>query len=277
MLTMPDGDYPGQSAIDEWQNKCQAELQSYAPDAIDRRLGRRLRPVSHRRDVEAGRPGGRLHRDHRGQADRVAQGLSRSRPIRYLRYRLGHDFGALRRGHRGGRFRAESAQPSSSSGSAIDDFVILDREDDLGGTWHVNHYPGLAVDVPTTTYSYFFEPNPNWSRLFTPGAEIKQYADDVADKYDVRRHMRFNTDGRGRPLGRGGQRLAGRAGRRRNADRALPDHRDGLPVPAARCPTSPASTDFAGKVIHTTAWDDDYRRRPAAASRSSAPAPPPSS
>jgi cation diffusion facilitator CzcD-associated flavoprotein CzcO len=72
-------------------------------------------------------------------------------------------------------------------------FVILDREDDLGGTWHVNRYPGLAVDVPTTTYSYFFEPNPNWSCLFTPGPEIKQYADDVADKFDVRRHMRFNT------------------------------------------------------------------------------------
>ena len=67
------------------------------------------------------------------------------------------------------------------------------ERDDLGGTWHVNHYPGLAVDVPTTSYSYWFEPNPNWSRLFSTGAEIKQYADDVADKYDVRRHMRFNT------------------------------------------------------------------------------------
>ena len=73
------------------------------------------------------------------------------------------------------------------------DFVILDREDDLGGTWHVNRYPGLAVDVPTTTYSYFFEPNPNWSRLFSTGTEIKQYADDVADKFDIRRHMRFRT------------------------------------------------------------------------------------
>ncbi len=76
----------------------------------------------------------------------------------------------------------------------IDDFVVLDREDDLGGTWYVNHYPGLTVDVPpTTTYSYFFEPNPNWNRLFSTGAEIKQYADNVADKYDVRRHIRFNT------------------------------------------------------------------------------------
>ena len=74
-----------------------------------------------------------------------------------------------------------------------EDFVILEREADLGGTWYVNHYPGPAVDVPTTTYSYFFEPNPNWSRLFCTGPEIKQYADDVADKYDVRRHIRYNT------------------------------------------------------------------------------------
>lgn len=71
--------------------------------------------------------------------------------------------------------------------------VILEREDDLGGTWHVNRYPGVAVDIPATTYSYWFEPNPNWSRLFAPGAEIKRYADHVADKYDVRRYMRFNA------------------------------------------------------------------------------------
>ena len=101
----------------------------------------------------------------------------------------------------------------------FDNFVILDREDDLGGTWHVNHYPGLAVDVPTTTYSYFFEPNPNWSRLFTPGPEIKQYADDVADKYDVRRHMRFNTTVEGARWDEDGRGVAGRAGRRRHADR----------------------------------------------------------
>src|SRR5215471_18878229 len=75
----------------------------------------------------------------------------------------------------------------------IDDFVILDREDDLGGTWHVNHYPGLAVDVPSPTFSYRFEPNPYWSRMYAPGAELKSYAVTVAEKYDVRRFMRFNT------------------------------------------------------------------------------------
>src|ERR1700682_204043 len=75
----------------------------------------------------------------------------------------------------------------------IDHIAILDRESDLGGTWHVNRYPGLAVDIPSTTYSYWCEPNPHWSRLFARGAELKRYADHVADKYDVRRHMRFNT------------------------------------------------------------------------------------
>ena len=74
-----------------------------------------------------------------------------------------------------------------------DNILIVDREDDLGGTWHVNRYPGLAVDQPATTYSYWFEPNPYWSRLFPTGPEMKLYAERVADKYDVRQHMRFNT------------------------------------------------------------------------------------
>src|ERR1700735_1017166 len=71
--------------------------------------------------------------------------------------------------------------------------VILDREDDLGGTWHVNHYPGLSVDQPSPTFSYRFEPNPYWPRMYAPGSELKQYAVHVAEKYDVRRFMRFNT------------------------------------------------------------------------------------
>ncbi len=74
-----------------------------------------------------------------------------------------------------------------------DNILIVDREDDLGGTWHVNHYPGLAVDQPSPTFSYWFEPNPYWSRMYAPGAELKHYAEHVAEKYDVRRYMRFNT------------------------------------------------------------------------------------
>jgi cation diffusion facilitator CzcD-associated flavoprotein CzcO len=136
-------------------------------------------------------------------------------------------------------------------------FVILDRGDDLGGTWHVNRYPGLAVDVPTTTYSYFFEPNPNWSRLFSTGAEIKQYADDVADKFDVRRHMRFNTVVEGASWDEEAAvwRVTVADGEMLSA-RYLITATGFLSQP--KVPDIPGVTDFAGKVIHTAAWDDEY-------------------
>ena len=157
----------------------------------------------------------------------------------------------------------------------IDDFVILEREDDLGGTWYVNHYPGLAVDVPTTTYSYFFEPNPNWSRLFTPGPEIKQYADDVADKYGVRKHMRFSTVVEGARWDEDADvwRVALADGETLTA-RYLITATGFLSQP--KVPEIPGIDGFAGKVIHTTDWEDDYDPT-VAASRSSAPVPPPCS
>src|SRR6476646_2480145 len=138
-----------------------------------------------------------------------------------------------------------------------DDFVILERESDLGGTWLVNHYPGLAVDVPTTTYSYFFEPNPNWSRLYSTGAEIKQYADDVADKFDVRRHMRFDTVVEGARWDEDAKvwRVTVADGETLSA-RYLITATGFLSQP--KVPDIPGVTDFAGKVIHTTAWDDEY-------------------
>src|ERR1700710_2623195 len=82
-------------------------------------------------------------------------------------------------------------------GTAGRDLVILEREDDLGGTWHVNHYPGLAVDIASVTYSYSFEPNPSWQNWFARGPELKAYAEHVADKSDLRRHMVFGVRAEG--------------------------------------------------------------------------------
>ncbi len=141
--------------------------------------------------------------------------------------------------------------------SGIENFVILDREDDLGGTWYVNHYPGLAVDVPTTTYSYFFEPNPNWSRLFSTGDEIKQYADDVADKYDVRRHIRFRTavDGARWDEESDLWQVSLADGEVLSA-RYLITATGFLSQP--KIPDIPGIENFDGRVIHTTEWQDDY-------------------
>lgn len=73
------------------------------------------------------------------------------------------------------------------------DLRILEMGDDLGGAWNHNTYPGVAVDTPSFGYSFSFEPNPAWSRVFAKGAELKAYAEHCADKYDVRRLVRFRS------------------------------------------------------------------------------------
>lgn len=136
-------------------------------------------------------------------------------------------------------------------------FVILERENDLGGTWHVNRYPGLAVDIPSTTYSYWFEPNPNWSRLFAPGQELKKYADSVADKYDVRRHMRFNTTVES---ARWDEELqlwqVTVAGGETLSARFLIAATGFLSQP--HTPEIRGIAHFNGRIIHSTAWDHSY-------------------
>lgn len=138
-----------------------------------------------------------------------------------------------------------------------DNILILDREDDLGGTWHVNHYPGLAVDIPSPTYSYWFEPNPYWSRLYAPGSELKTYADHVADKYDVRRHMRFNSPVDGARWDDDAQlwQVALSDGESVSS-RFLITATGYLSQP--RTPDIPGIDEFAGRIIHSTDWDDSY-------------------
>jgi cation diffusion facilitator CzcD-associated flavoprotein CzcO len=138
-----------------------------------------------------------------------------------------------------------------------ENILIVDRQNDLGGTWHANSYPGLAVDVPTTTYSYWFEPNPNWSRLFSTGEEIKQYADDVADKYDVRRHMRFNTTVEGARWDEDATlwRVA-LAGGEVLTTRYLITATGFLSQP--HTPDITGIGSFAGKIIHSADWDHGY-------------------
>lgn len=77
--------------------------------------------------------------------------------------------------------------------AGIEDFVILEKANDLGGVWRDNDYPGLAVDVPTHAYSYEFEPWPDFSRIYAPRDEILAYQRHVARKYDIERHLRFNS------------------------------------------------------------------------------------
>jgi len=75
----------------------------------------------------------------------------------------------------------------------IDDFVILEKSPGVGGTWYDNTYPGACCDVPSVMYSYSFEPNPHWSRKFSPHNEIRAYFEHCADKYGLRSRLRLST------------------------------------------------------------------------------------
>jgi len=78
--------------------------------------------------------------------------------------------------------------------AGFDDVVVFEKADDVGGVWRENTYPGAACDVPSPFYSYSFEPNPRWPRRFSQQPVILDYIRDVADKYDVRRHIRFGIE-----------------------------------------------------------------------------------
>ena len=77
--------------------------------------------------------------------------------------------------------------------AGISDYVVLEAGDGIGGTWHWNTYPGVAVDIPSFSYQFSFEKRANWSRVYAPGPELKGYAEHLADKYRLRSRIRLNT------------------------------------------------------------------------------------
>ena len=66
------------------------------------------------------------------------------------------------------------------------DIVVLEKADDIGGTWRDNTYPGCACDVPSVLYSFSFAPNPDWSRSFSGQQEIWDYLRACVDRFDLR-------------------------------------------------------------------------------------------
>src|SRR5581483_1346654 len=73
------------------------------------------------------------------------------------------------------------------------DFLILEKADDIGGTWRDNTYPGCACDIPSHLYSFSFEPKADWENLFSYQPEIQGYLQGVTDKYGLRRYIVFNS------------------------------------------------------------------------------------
>jgi cation diffusion facilitator CzcD-associated flavoprotein CzcO len=80
--------------------------------------------------------------------------------------------------------------------AGVESFLILERGSDVGGTWRVNTYPGCACDIPSHLYSFSFECNPHWTRMYPRQAEIRDYLRHCTDKYQLRPAIRFHSEAR---------------------------------------------------------------------------------
>jgi cation diffusion facilitator CzcD-associated flavoprotein CzcO len=138
----------------------------------------------------------------------------------------------------------------------VEDFVVLERAGEVGGTWRDNTYPGCQCDVPSHLYSLSFAPNPEWTRTFSLQPEIEAYLERVADDFDVRRFIRFDhevvsatwDDERAR------WQLETTQGSL-EAD-VVVSGVGALSEPSI--PELPGIESFEGAVFHSAAWDHDY-------------------
>ena len=77
--------------------------------------------------------------------------------------------------------------------AGIEDFVVLEAAEGVGGTWRRNRYPGLACDIPSHLYSFSFAPKADWSRPYARQPEILEYLEQVVSEHSLRPHFRFDT------------------------------------------------------------------------------------
>lgn len=141
--------------------------------------------------------------------------------------------------------------------AGIEDFVILERGSQVGGTWRDNQYPGAACDIPSHLYSFSFAPNSEWSHSYSGAAEILAYIHYLVDAFDLAPHIRFDknivsltfneskgvwaarTEDEGVFLGRSALLASG-------------------PLSDTGLPNIPGVETFQGKAIHSARWDHEY-------------------
>jgi cation diffusion facilitator CzcD-associated flavoprotein CzcO len=138
--------------------------------------------------------------------------------------------------------------------AGIHSFTILEKSNDVGGTWLENSYPGAGCDIPSVLYSFSFAPKYDWSRKFAPQSEILNYFRDCADNFGVLPNIRLQT----------------------NVERADFDEKDGIwrvttsdgdvieadvfvsavgQLNRPKIPSFEGLADFAGPVFHSARWD----------------------
>jgi cation diffusion facilitator CzcD-associated flavoprotein CzcO len=146
--------------------------------------------------------------------------------------------------------------------SGLNDFVILEKSDCVGGVWRENRYPGAACDVPAHLYSFSFEPRANWPQKYASQADILDYLAHCTQKYDLEPHIRFGAEVTDARWDETSSHWIVRTGDGRVFETPCLITASGV-LNRPFCPPLPGLMNFSGKFFHSAQWQHDYdlRRR----------------
>ncbi|MBF1801942.1 flavin-containing monooxygenase [Alloalcanivorax profundimaris] len=141
--------------------------------------------------------------------------------------------------------------------AGIEDFVVLEKAGELGGTWRENTYPGCACDVQSHLYSYSFEGNPDWSARYSGWREIQDYILATAGKHGIHERTRFHAEVIGAHYDEARARWTLDL---TDGDQVECQHwvLASGPLHVPQIPNFPGLERFQGKVFHSSQWDHDY-------------------
>jgi len=140
--------------------------------------------------------------------------------------------------------------------AGIEDFVVLERAEDVGGTWQANTYPGCQCDVPSHLYSFSFLPNPSWTRTYSRQPEIWAYLRGCAERYELGPHLRFGHELTGATWDEVQRRWKVQTARGAFSAQLLIDATGPLSHPAL--PAIRGLRRFEGKIFHSAQWDHSH-------------------
>ncbi|HEX4837288.1 MAG TPA: NAD(P)/FAD-dependent oxidoreductase [Solirubrobacteraceae bacterium] len=140
--------------------------------------------------------------------------------------------------------------------AGIVDFVVLERGSDVGGTWHVNTYPGCQCDIPSHLYSFSFAPNPDWSRTYSLQPEIWEYLRRVSRERGIDPHIRFNHEVTAATWDEQAERwLIETSAGALTADILVAGPG---PLSQPKLPGIEGIESFAGAIFHSAEWDHEH-------------------
>jgi cation diffusion facilitator CzcD-associated flavoprotein CzcO len=138
--------------------------------------------------------------------------------------------------------------------AGMNSFLLLEKSEDIGGTWYDNRYPGCACDIPSHLYSFSFEPSPDWSRMYPGQQEIHDYLKRCVQRHDLASHIRLDTRFQEAVWNEAEsvwQAISGKGMRIRA--RVLVSGIGGLHVP--QYPKLTGMERFAGPQFHSSTWN----------------------